>query len=128
VREDEAKSRKLAKKFRRAPTHAEALVWLTIRRICPHHHFRRQHPIGPHIADFACARARLVIEVDGPTHSSPEAIAYDCRRSAYLREKNWRVVRLTNDEVYADVEGALRRMARLLPTPAPPRIIVSLTR
>jgi very-short-patch-repair endonuclease len=46
---------------------AEVILWSRLRRH-PSLKFRRQHPIGPYIADFACLSARLVIEADGDTH------------------------------------------------------------
>jgi very-short-patch-repair endonuclease len=45
-------------------------------------HFRRQAPIGPYVVDFVSLRARLVIELDGPSHTEPGAAEKDARRTA----------------------------------------------
>ena len=63
-------------------------------------HFRRQVPIGRYVADFACHRNRLIIEIDGSTHTTDEAIARDARRTAFLEGCGYRVLRFTNDDVY----------------------------
>jgi very-short-patch-repair endonuclease len=62
--------------------------------------FRKQHPVGPFIADFACVRARLIVEIDGATHGTEAERRYDARRDAFLRSRSWRVVRIPNMDVY----------------------------
>jgi very-short-patch-repair endonuclease len=49
-------------------------VWLRLRGAIPGYRFRRQAPLGPYVVDFACLKARLVIEVDGgqPTNPLPD--------------------------------------------------------
>ena len=59
--------------------------------------FRRQVPIGPYVADFACLGRRLIVEADGPFHD-PEA---DAVRDAWLASQGFRVLRFSNDEVAA---------------------------
>lgn len=74
---------------------------------------RRQHPIGPYIADFAIQKAMLVIEIDGGVHSSAGARLRDVEREMYLKGLVWRVVRidaqvaLSADHVMAIVTEAL---------------------
>jgi very-short-patch-repair endonuclease len=64
-------------------TGVELLLWSRLRRLqLGGHRFRRQAPIGPYIADFACFKARLLIEIDGPTHG--DRVEYDSRRTAWL--------------------------------------------
>jgi very-short-patch-repair endonuclease len=72
--------------------------------------FRRQHPIGPYIADFACLSLRLVIEVDGATHGSVVELAHDARRDAYLRRRDFVVLRFWNHEIYENLDGVLNRI------------------
>ncbi len=94
--------------MRGALTDAETIVWSRLKgRGLNGWRFRRQHPVGPFIADFACARASLIIEIDGATHSSPEERAYDANRTRYLEEKGWRVIRVTNADVYENLNGVL---------------------
>jgi very-short-patch-repair endonuclease len=64
--------------------------------------FRRQHPLGRFIVDFACIEHRLVIEADGGQHcDSPD----DERRTAWLERRGWRVLRFWNNEVLTNSEG-----------------------
>jgi very-short-patch-repair endonuclease len=61
--------------------------------------FRRQQPIGNYIADFYCAKARLVVEIDGSQHSREDTLLHDYHRTKWLRAKGYRVVRFTNYDV-----------------------------
>ncbi len=61
--------------------------------------FRRQHPIGPYFADFCCVPRRLIIEVDGSQHGQPQHKRKDALRTAYLRERGYRVIRFSNEQV-----------------------------
>ncbi len=108
VRDGEERSRKFAKRLRKDLTDAETILWSFLRR-ARHQglHFRKQHPIGPFIADFACASALLTVEVDGATHGSDEQVAYDKRRTAFLEKRGWREIRVTNHEVYKNLDGVL---------------------
>jgi very-short-patch-repair endonuclease len=94
--------------LRRQMTKAEVILWSRLRRKAMHGlRIRRQHPIGPYIADFACLTLRIVIEIDGATHGSAEEIAYDKRRQAYLQRHGFRVLRFWNQEIYENLEGVL---------------------
>lgn len=70
-------------------------------------HFRKQHPVGPYIADFACVKARLLVEVDGETHWREHERARDARRTAFLESEGWTVLRVRNDEVYRNEQGVV---------------------
>ena len=61
--------------------------------------FVRQEPIGPYIVDFLCREARLIVEVDGATHSEDHEVAYDRRREAYLKREGYRIVRVLNNPI-----------------------------
>lgn len=88
--------------LRRDCTDAERRLWTLLRgRRLEGFKFRRQHPIGMFIADFACVMARLVIEADGGQHCDA---ADDARRTAWLGERGWRVVRFWNDDILARPE------------------------
>lgn len=110
-----------ARALRQSMTKAEVILWVNIRkRAMNGARFRRQHPIGPFIADFTCPAARLVVEVDGATHSTPEELAYDARRTKYLEQQGWTVIRVTNSEIYENMDGVWRTIsAQLAP---PPRV------
>jgi very-short-patch-repair endonuclease len=87
-------------------TEAEVMLWSKLRLKQEHGaHFRRQHPVGPYIADFTCTAAKLVVEVDGGTHLTDDERAYDRRRDAYMTHRGWRVVRIRNEDVYNNLEN-----------------------
>ncbi|QYE33857.1 MULTISPECIES: endonuclease domain-containing protein [Sphingosinicellaceae] len=95
-----------AASLRAASTDAEAALWTELRdRRFIGWKFRRQHSIGPYIADFACIAARLVIELDGSQHAS--AVAYDEQRTALLTAEGWHVVRFWNAEVFTKLDHVL---------------------
>ena len=103
-----------ARNLRQAMTPAEEQLWQHLRdRRLDGWHFRRQHPVGRFIVDFFCARAGLVVEVDGPIHLQQQA--YDRERTALLEEeRGYRVIRFTNDEVMNDTAGVLQRIREAL--------------
>ena len=101
-------------------TRAEIILWEHLRRHAINGlRFRRQHPIGPYIADFACLTAKLIVEVDGATHWTEEAQAYDQRRRAYLERQGWRELRVSNLEVCRNIDRVLEYIASHTP-PKPP--------
>jgi very-short-patch-repair endonuclease len=96
---------KRARALRREATGAERKLWLTLRgRLLGDHKFVRQERIGPYYADFACREAKLVVEIDGATHSTPEEVAKDQGRTAFMERQGYRVIRFTNDEVYKQID------------------------
>jgi very-short-patch-repair endonuclease len=74
--------------------------------------FRCQHPVGPYIADFYCAAAKLVVEVDGAHHAEDDRIAHDEARSAYLQRLGYRVVRCPARDVIMNVDDAAQRIVQ----------------
>jgi very-short-patch-repair endonuclease len=116
MRDDEGNARRFAKQLRRKLTDAETILWSRL-RYWPEVKFRRQHPVGIYIADFACVASRLIIEVDGWTHSSDADVARDLARTRYLEQRGWRVFRLTNEDIYKRLDDALSTIESLLPPP-----------
>ncbi len=101
--------RQYARELRQPQTPAEQKLWQRLRRKQLNgYYFRRQHPIGQFIADFYCAAARLIIEVDGDTHAEQEA--YDAARTAWLESRDYRVIRFTNRQVFREIEAVLTRI------------------
>jgi len=89
-------------------TNAEVILWQHLRRRqmlgLP---IRRQHPVGPYIADFACQPLNWILEVDGATHATPQEQAHDARRTAFLEREGWTVMRVFNVDVYDNLDGVL---------------------
>ena len=82
-------------------TDAEVLLWSELKgRQRGGAHFRRQAPIGRYVADFACHRNRLVVELDGMSHMTDSAVARDAERTAFLEAAGYRVLRFTNEDVF----------------------------
>jgi very-short-patch-repair endonuclease len=90
-----------AREMRKDMTSAESKLWSLLRdRRLITRKFRRQHPIGPWVADFACPAIQLVIEVDGPAHDDPDQQAWDAMKEEYLHLNGWRIIRIKNDDIY----------------------------
>jgi type I restriction enzyme, R subunit len=77
-----------ARHLRQSATSAEELLWqlLRNRQRCGKR-FRRQHPLGIYTADFYCAEAKLVLEIDGATHSTTEGKRNDEARDAWMHSQ-----------------------------------------
>jgi very-short-patch-repair endonuclease len=95
-----------ARVLRQRQTSAEARLWQALRgKATGRYKFRRQHPIAHYIADFVCLDAKLIIEVDGATHSTDAEIARDVTRDTELAQLGFFTLRVTNDEVYNNLDG-----------------------
>jgi len=102
-----------ARRLRTQMTDAEQRLWQHLRaRQMLGFKFRRQHPIGPFIADFACLQAGLVIEVDGGQHG--ELATEDARRTRYLNRQGFRVLRFWNHDVLQHTDAALMMILQAL--------------
>lgn len=95
-----------ARQLRRDSTDAEKRKWRALRSSLPDFKWRRQLPIGPYFADFACFSEKLVIELDGGQHA--EAESYDARRTAFLKAQGYRVIRFGNNDVLGNIEGVIQ--------------------
>ena len=101
--------REKARYLRSNMTNAEWKLWNRLKNRQLGVKFRRQHPIGPYIVDFAAPSIRLVIEVDGPTHHHvvPERL-----REEELAQRGWHLVRFRNEDIYSDLEGVVAALRR----------------
>ncbi|MEJ8854716.1 endonuclease domain-containing protein [Variovorax robiniae] len=113
------RARVRARTLRESPTDAESLLWYHLRdRRLAGFKFRRQRPIGPYFADFACLEARLVVELDGGQHV--DEAGYDERRTALMNAEGFHVLRFWNNEVLAQTEAVLEVILRALQEGADP--------
>ena len=87
-----------ARELRNGQTPAERKVWFELLRTHPTR-FRRQVPLLGSILDFYAPSIQLCIELDGRSHDSAEAQAYDAERTRVLEAAGVRVLRFGNAEV-----------------------------
>lgn len=100
-----------AKELRKSMTVAEEILWKHLRNNKLNGlKFRRQHPLDIFIADFYCHNVRLIIELDGGIHDTPEQKEYDEGRTFELEEKGFKILRLKNEEVIKNIENVLFRI------------------
>ena len=96
-------SRTRARSLRKNDTEAERRLWEELRgRRLNGFKFVRQLPIGPYFADFACRAHKLVVEVDGATHGTESEVRRDERRTRFLEEQGWMVLRVWNIDVFTE--------------------------
>ncbi|MGY4475315.1 endonuclease domain-containing protein [Bradyrhizobium sp. USDA 3364] len=97
-----------ARSLRASQTNAEAKLWQALRnRRLARWKFRRQHPIDRYIVDFVTLDGKLIVEVDGATHSTSPELKRDEARTKVLEACGFLVVRVTNIDVYDNLEGVL---------------------
>lgn len=99
-----------AHKLRYAMTKAEACLWKYALRAkaMKGYSFNRQRPVLNYIADFMCKKLKLIIEVDGYSHTLDEVIIKDKIRQQKLEQAGFTVIRFTNNEVLHHVENVKR--------------------
>ena len=102
----------IARRLRRDMTEAERRLWRELRGLELPHRFRRQHPIGRRIVDFACPAAKLVIELDGGQHV--RRIGADDARSLEIASRGYRVIRFWNGDVMENIGGVMETIRREL--------------
>jgi very-short-patch-repair endonuclease len=103
-----ARFKSRALQLRKAQTSAEARLWQALRnRRLAHWKFRRQHPIDRFVVDFVTIDGKLIVEVDGVTHTSKAAVVRDAERTEILESLGFHIVRVTNTDVYENLDGVL---------------------
>ncbi|NBX03793.1 MAG: DUF559 domain-containing protein [Alphaproteobacteria bacterium] len=116
-----------AKHLRHESTEVEKILWKHLRaKRFESFKFRRQQPIGSYIVDFFCASTALIIELDGGQHNEEAQKKYDAKRTEFLQQQGYRVLRFWNNEINDNLEGVLDSIYRTLgenpsPQPSPSR-------
>ena len=106
---------KFARELRRNETAAEVKLWEGLRgRRVGGFKFVRQLGIGNYIADFVCREKKLIVEVDGVTHSSDVEVEHDKKRTEFLASQGYRVHRVNNDDVYQSFNDVLDHILMIL--------------
>jgi len=108
----------LAKVLRKNMTPWERNLWYDFLRNYPVR-FQRQKAIGNYIADFYCAKARLIIELDGGGHYTPEQAEKDEPRTNELNAMNLTVVRICNLDIDRNFYGVCEYIDRLVQNSLP---------
>jgi very-short-patch-repair endonuclease len=113
-----------AKALRGAMTDSERALWSRMRQEQLGVKFRRQHPLGHYIADFACLSPKLIVELDGSQHA--EHAGYDAKRDAFFAAQGFKVLRFATNEPLKNMDGVLTVIQQEIsvagerPHPSPP--------
>jgi very-short-patch-repair endonuclease len=99
---------KRAREQRRQMSLPEVLLWMQLKERPSGYKFRKLHPFGYFVADFYCAAAKLVIEVDGETHDRGDQPEFDARRDAYFTSHDIRTLRIPARDVLSNMEGVIQ--------------------
>jgi very-short-patch-repair endonuclease len=108
-----ASSRKieLARSLRKQDVPTERRLWGALRnRALAGFKFRRQHPMGEYIVDFACVECMVIVEADGLSHVNNRRL--DLRRTKAIQNPGWLVLRFWNTEIYDDVDAVKEAIYR----------------
>jgi primosomal protein N' (replication factor Y) len=99
-----------SQQLRRNMTDAERALWRELRHDQLGRRFRRQYPVPPYIADFACVEAKLIVEVDGGQHAD----SHEQERREYLHKPGWRILHFWNNDIFQNRTGVLQTIATAL--------------
>jgi tRNA threonylcarbamoyl adenosine modification protein YeaZ len=97
-----------AKQNMKEPTYTEQVMWQQLRKSRLGFKFRRQYPVGKFIPDFVCIEKRLIIEIDGISHTGKEK--RDGSRTKELEALGYRVIRFTDDEVRDELDQVMEEI------------------
>lgn len=101
-------------------TSHEVRLWVRLRLLRREgFHFRRQPPLLGYYPDFACFKARLIVELDGSQHADGPQLEHDRRRDAVFRRAGFRTLRIWNNAVDEDLDGVVRLILENLALPHP---------
>jgi very-short-patch-repair endonuclease len=107
----------VARRLRQNSTEVGRRLWIALRSCSSRFKFRRPHPVGRRVVDFACPAAKLAIELDGGQHALDEIA--DSERTAELAEEGYRVIRFWNNEVPDNLDGVIDAIRQALDEPPP---------
>ena len=102
-----------ARELRKNMTKEEKRLWYDFLRTYKVK-FLRQKILGRYIADFYCAQAKLVIELDGSGHYTPESKLYDIERTNFLEGYGIQVIRILNIEVNSNFYGVCEYIDKIV--------------
>jgi very-short-patch-repair endonuclease len=115
MRSPDPKATLHARELRRNATSAESKLWSHLRnRQFDGCKFVRQEPVGPFIVDFLCRQQKLVVEIDGATHSTEDEVAREASRTRHLEVRGYRVIRFHNEDVYQSMDVVIEEIRKAL--------------
>ena len=97
----------LARKLRRTMSYPEVLLWQRLRGKFTGLKFRKQHPVGPYVADFCCLDRRLIVEVDGAIHEDAHQSPADAERNRFMQDNGFRVFRVAATDVKREMDAVI---------------------
>jgi very-short-patch-repair endonuclease len=101
----------LVRQLRQRQTDAESALWARLRNFrLEGVKFRRQHPAGNYVVDFASLDAKLIIEIDGGQHNEATKIEEDNKRTKWLESKGFEVIRFWNSDIFENIDGVLEKI------------------
>jgi very-short-patch-repair endonuclease len=100
--------------LRKNSTPQEIILWGFIRNNALGYKFRRQHSVGPYVADFYCHKLQLVIEIDGSQHLQQRD--YDLERERYFSHLGITTIRFWNNEINNNIEGVIMKIQEYIST------------
>ena len=104
-----------ARYLRKNMTPQERKLWNILRNRQFHgYRFLRQYIIDEYIVDFICCEKNLIIEIDGGQHNEDKNIIYDIKRTKFLEEKGYKIVRFWNNEVDDNIDGVYENLEKIL--------------
>lgn len=104
-----------ARELRKNMTLQERKLWKFLRnRSVNNCRFRRQFPVGNYIVDFICREKRLIIELDGGQHNEDKNIIYDAKRTKFLENEGYKVIRFWNNDVDYNIEAVVEEIVKYL--------------
>jgi very-short-patch-repair endonuclease len=107
--EKNEKMTRLSQNLRKNATKEENTLWYQYLRRYPVQ-FRRQCPFGRYIVDFYCAKALLVVELDGSQHFDTSGQIEDAERTAYLESLGLQVLRFSNTDINRNLRGVCAKI------------------
>ncbi|MBQ7603862.1 MAG: DUF559 domain-containing protein [Clostridia bacterium] len=102
-----------ARTLRKNMTDEEKRLWFDFLRTYPVR-FSRQKILGRYIVDFYCAKANLVIELDGSQHYTEYGITRDDERTRFLEKYRLKVVRILNSDIHDNFAGVCRHIDNIV--------------
>ena len=102
-----------ARNLRKQLTPQEWILWQLLRNHSFYsYEFRRQYVIGEYIVDFVCRKKKIIIEIDGGQHNTPEEIIYDKKRTEFLNSRGYKVIRFWNGDIDKNIDGVYKVVLR----------------